>query len=262
MLFMIKKEFVEERRTGISTYINQNKRADVFELANFFHVTEVTIRRDLILLEQEGKLIRTHGGAMSFQDRAIWQTTNIMARLEWATEEKERIAKYVASLVSDGESLFIDGGSTALLIARALINHKRLLVVTNSPTIAQTLVGNNDNKVIITGGELEKNTDSILGASCEESIKQYRTDKAILGISGITIPDGLFAAIPQEASVKRLMASNAKYIILAADSSKIGTTAFAYVSDLNSPDLLVTDSKIAPEDLTALKKFKINIVTV
>ena len=259
---MNKKEFVEERRAGISNNINQNKRADVFELAKHFQVTEVTIRRDLILLEQEGKLIRTHGGAMSLQDRAIWQTTNIMARLECATDEKERIAKYVASLVKDGESLFIDGGRTALLIARALLNHKRLLVVTNSPTIAQTLVGINDNKVIITGGELEKNTDSILGASCEESIKQYRTDKAILGISGIIIPDGLFVAIPQEASVKRLMASNAKYIILATDSSKIGTTAFAFVSDLNTPDLLVTDTKITSDDLSALRKFKINIVTV
>ena len=194
---MIKKEFVEERRMRIVQYINENRRADVYELAKEFSVTEVTIRRDLILLEDAGKLIRTHGGAISCLDRSIWQTTNIRSRLEKETEEKERIANFVASQISDGESLFLDSGSTSLLVARALLTRRRLMVVTNSPSVSQTLAGVNENRVVITGGELEKNTDSIIGTSCEEFLKQYRTDKAILGISGILIPDGYFAANPQ-----------------------------------------------------------------
>jgi len=201
---MIKKEFVEERRMRIVQYINENRRADVYELAKEFSVTEVTIRRDLILLEDAGKLIRTHGGAISCLDRSIWQTTNIRSRLEKETEEKERIANFVASQISDGESLFLDSGSTSLLVARALLTRRRLMVVTNSPSVSQTLAGVNENRVVITGGELEKNTDSIIGTSCEEFLKQYRTDKAILGISGILIPDGYFAANPQEAAVKRI----------------------------------------------------------
>lgn len=259
---MIKKEFVEERRTGIVQYINQNKRADVLELSKQFQVTEVTIRRDLILLEQEGKLIRTHGGAMSGLDHSIWQITNISSRLVNATAEKERIAAYVASLISDGESIFIDSGSTSLLIAKELLSHKKLLIVTNCPTIAQTLAGINENKVILTGGELEKNTDSLIGSDCEENLKQYRTDKAILGISGILIPDGYFAAIPQEANVKKIMSQNAKYIIYASDSSKVGTTAFAFVQSLKVPDLLVTDSNISQESLNSLRKYGANVVTV
>lgn len=259
---MIKKEFVEERRMRIIQYINQKRRADVYELAKEFQVTEVTIRRDLILLEDAGKLIRTHGGAISCLDRSIWQTTNVRARLENETAEKERIANYVASQISDGESLFLDSGSTSLLIARALLSHNRLMIVTNSPTVAQTLAGVNDNKVVITGGELEKNTDSIIGTSCEEFLTQYRTDKAILGISGILIPDGYFAANPQEAAVKRIMSHNAKTSIYAADSSKIGTTAFTFVESLKSADLLVTDTNISEHNLNLLKQYGANVVTV
>lgn len=259
---MIKKQFVEERRMRIVQYINENRRADVYELAKEFSVTEVTIRRDLILLEDAGKLIRTHGGAISCLDRSIWQTTNIRSRLEKETEEKERIANFVASQISDGESLFLDSGSTSLLVARALLTRRRLMVVTNSPSVSQTLAGVNENRVVITGGELEKNTDSIIGTSCEEFLKQYRTDKAILGISGILIPDGYFAANPQEAAVKRIMSNNAKVSIYAADSSKIGTTAFAFVESLKSPDLLVTDSNVSEDNLTKLKQYGANVVTV
>ncbi|SMP65929.1 transcriptional regulator, DeoR family [Sphaerochaeta associata] len=259
---MMKKEFVEERRLGIIQYINQKRRADVYELAQEFNVTEVTIRRDLILLEDSGKLVRTHGGAISCLDRSIWQTTNIRARLENETAEKERIANYVASLISDGESIFLDSGSTSLLIARALLSHKRLMVVSNSPSVAQTLAGVNENKVLITGGELEKNTDSIIGTSCEEFLKQYRTDKAILGISGILIPDGYFAANPQEAAVKRIMGNNAKRTIYAADSSKIGTTAFTFVESLKNTGLLITDTNISEDNLKLLKQYGADVVTV
>lgn len=258
----MKREFLEERRESILDYVNQNKRADVLELANHFNVTEVTIRRDLILLEQEGKVIRTHGGAMSYQDKAVWQTTNIDARLGSATEEKERIAAYVASLIQDGESLFIDGGSTTLLIAKALAKCKRLLVVTNSPMIAKTLAGINDNKVIMTGGELESVTDSILGNTCEESIRKYRTDKAILGMSGVVVHEGYFAAIPQEAAIKRLMSQNSKYTIVAVDSSKIGTTAFNFVFDIKSADIFVTDKNISELDSHILTEGGTKVVTV
>src|SRR5690554_6096168 len=166
---------------------------------------------------------------MSTFDRAVWQTTNILTRLENETKEKERIAMYIASTISDGDSIFIDSGSTNLLVSRALLAHKRLMIVTNSPMIAQTLAGLNDNTVIITGGELDKNTDSLIGPSCIESINRYRTDKAIIGISGILIPDGYFGATPEEASVKRQMALNAKSVIICSDSTKIGNTAFAFV---------------------------------
>jgi len=259
---MIKKEFVEERRMGIIQYVNQKKRASVSELAEHFNVTEVTIRRDLILLEQEQRLVRTHGGAMSGLDRSIWQITNLSSRLENFAEEKRRIAEYVATLIKDGESLFIDSGSTALLVAQSLLSHRRLMVVTNSPTIAQTLASVNDNKVIIVGGEFEKTTDSIIGTSCEDNLQRYRTDKAIIGISGILIPDGYFAAEPQEASIKRIMADNAKYSICISDSSKIGTTAFSFVHARKTIDLLVTDTNIKEQDANSLRKHGANIVIV
>lgn len=259
---MKKKQFIEERREEIVTYLNQNKRADVAELADKFDVTDVTIRRDLILLEEEGRLIRTHGGAMSSIDRAVWETTNILARLENETEAKNQIAMYVAETVKDGDSLFMDSGSTNLLISRALLSRKRLMVVTNSPTIAQTFAGVNENSVIITGGTLDKNTDSIIGPSCIESINRYRTDKAIIGISGVLIPDGYFGATPEEAAVKQQMMKNAKVAMVVSDSTKIGTTAFAFVQPLLDTDVFVTDSHVKPEYKQAMIKHGVNIVTV
>lgn len=259
---MQKKEFVEERRRQIVTYIGENKRAEVPELAKLFKVTEVTIRRDLIVLEQEDKLIRTHGGAMTYQDRAIWQTTNLNTRMYAAIEEKKRIAEYVSILIHDGDSIFIDGGSTTLLTAQSLLKHKHLLVVTNSPLIAGTLAGINNNKVILTGGELEKATDSLLGPACEEAIKQYRTDKAILGVSGLIPYEGLFAAIPQEAVVKRLMMQNAKQVIIVTDSTKMRTAALCFVCDIKTPDILVTDISISNTDMSILKENNLDVYTV
>ncbi|NMA23654.1 MAG: DeoR/GlpR transcriptional regulator [Spirochaetales bacterium] len=259
---MIKKEFVEERRVGIVQHINNKRRASVSELAEKFDVTEVTIRRDLILLEDQKQLIRTHGGAMSNLDRSVWQITNLSSRLENSTEEKRRIATYVASLVKDGESIFIDSGSTTLLVAQGLLNRHRLMIVTNSPSIAQTLAGINENKVIITGGEFEKTTDSIKGSTCESNLQQYRTDRAIIGISGIIIPDGYFAAEPEEGAIKRIMTENANYSICVSDSTKLGTTAFAFVQNLRSIDLLVTDINLSEEEKKSLQNYGSNVVTV
>jgi DeoR/GlpR family transcriptional regulator of sugar metabolism len=252
----------EERKSKIVDYVDENIRASVPELATIFSVTEATIRRDLIELEQNNKLVRTHGGAKTIREKAIWQTTTLNTRLAKCHKEKVAIAKYVSTLVKDGESIFIDGGSTTLLIAKELVNHKRLMVVTNSPMIALSIAGINDNKVIITGGELEAATDSLLGTSCEECIKQYRTDKAIIGTSGVIIHEGFFAAIPQEAVVKRLMIANAKNVIVATDSTKFGTTAFNFVCDIKKADLIVTDHAISPVDVAVLHEIGTDVVTV
>jgi DeoR/GlpR family transcriptional regulator of sugar metabolism len=259
---MQKKEFVEERRDELLAYINENKRANVEDLAQKFNVTDVTIRRDLIILEQQEKLVRTHGGAMCLQDKSVWQTTSLDARMADAAEEKTKIAEYIAGIIKDGESLFIDGGSTTYLTAKALLKRKRLLVVTNSPSIAELLAGTNDNKVILTGGELQKETDSITGTSCENDIRQYRTDKAILGMSGVVVQDGFFAAIPQEASIKRLMSLNSKYTIVAVDSTKMGVTAFNFVCDIKTVDLIVTDTKISDADMRILTERGAKVTTV
>ncbi len=259
---MAKRDFVEERRNKILEYVNKNNRADVDELAAFHTVTEATIRRDLLSLEKQGRVYRAHGGALRREQLSVWQTTRLRDRMVMQLEEKTRIAQFVTQLIHDGESLMIDGGSTTMMVAHTLRAKKNLLVVTNAPAIGESMVEVNDNKVILTGGELLKETRGLIGAAAELSLKQNRTDKAIIGVSGIIIDQGCFAAIPQEAEIKRLMSSNSGETIVVSDSSKIGACAFCFFCDFTHVDKLVTDRNISKAALEALKHQGVEVFAV
>jgi DeoR/GlpR family transcriptional regulator of sugar metabolism len=257
---MAKRDFVEERRNKILEYVNKNSRADVTELADFHTVTEATIRRDLVTLEKQGRVYRAHGGALRREPLSVWQISRLQDRMIMHLEEKTRIAQFVTQLVHDGESLMIDGGSTTMLVAQKLRVKKNLLVVTNAPAIGELMI--EDNKVILTGGELLKETQALLGSVAEQSLKQYRTDKAIIGVSGILVNEGCFSAIPQEAEIKRLMSLNARETILVSDSSKIGARAFSFFCDFTHVDKLVTDKNISKAALEELKQQGVEVFTV
>jgi len=259
---MAKRDFVEERRNKILEYVNKNNRADVTELADFHTVTEATIRRDLVTLEKQGRVYRAHGGALRREQLSVWQISRLQDRMIMHLEDKTRIAQFVTQLVHDGESLMIDGGSTTMLAAQKLCVKKNLLVVTNAPAIGELLIEVNDNKVILTGGELLKETQALLGSVAEQSLKQYRTDKAIIGVSGILVNEGCFSAIPQEAEIKRLMSLNSSETILVSDSSKIGARAFSFFCDFTHVDKLVTDKNISKAALEELKQQGVEVFTV
>jgi DeoR/GlpR family transcriptional regulator of sugar metabolism len=258
----MKKDFAEERRTKLLEYVNSHNRADVAELASFAQVTEATIRRDLILMENDKLIYRTHGGALQREQRALWQTTTLQERSGLYQEEKERIGQFVSQLVRDGESLMIDGGSTTLVVARHLGVHQKLLIVTNTATIGELLVGNKNNQVILTGGELIAGTNTMVGPSTELALRQYRTDKAIIGVSGILLGQGCFSAIPQEAEIKKLMIHNARETIIVSDSSKIGTSAFCFVCEFNAVSKLVTDRNISKTARESLETAGIEVFCV
>jgi DeoR family transcriptional regulator of aga operon/DeoR family fructose operon transcriptional repressor len=259
---MGKRDFVEERRNLILDYINKNHRADVAELAAIHTVTEATIRRDLEALEKQGHVYRAHGGAIRREQLSVWQVTRLQDRMAMHSEEKTRIAQFVAQLVQEGDSLMLDDGSTTTMVAVALSAKKNLLVVTNSPAIGQSILEINDNKVILTGGELLKDTKALIGSATEQSLKKYRTDKAIIGASGILVNEGCFSANPQEAEIKRLMSMNSSETIVVSDSSKIGVRAFCFWCDFSHVDKLVTDKNISKAALEELKQQGVEVFTV
>jgi DeoR/GlpR family transcriptional regulator of sugar metabolism len=256
-----KREFLEERRIRLLEHINRNGRADVGELAVKFGVPEATIRRDLLVMEGQSLIYRTHGGAIRRDQPSLWKTTSLHERSIQHREEKERIADLVEQLVHDGESIMIDAGSTTLCVARKLVNKKNLLILTNTSTIGEILVGVSDNKVILTGGELVQRTNATVGVAAEMSLKHYRTDKAIIGVSGLLIDEGFFAAIPEEAEIKRLMLKNAKETIVVTDSSKVGTRALCFVCDFSGISKLITDKNIPHPALDQLVKAGIEVFT-
>ncbi len=258
------KDFAEERRGKLLEYIKAHNRADVAELAQLAQVTEATIRRDLTVLEQDQLVHRTHGGAIPC-DRppALWQTTALQERVVVFQKEKERIAMCVAEMIQDGDSIMMDGGSTTLAVAQHLMDRKKkVLVVTNATTIGELLVSSTGTRVIVTGGEMIAGTLTMAGPLAEEVLRGYRTDKAIIGVSGILLGDGIFAAIPLETEIKRLMIESSVKTILVADSSKIGTRALCRISEFNNKFTLVTDNGISRTARNSLKNSGVEVVVV
>jgi DeoR/GlpR family transcriptional regulator of sugar metabolism len=259
---MKEKDFVEERRIKLLEYINKNGRADVAQLAEWFDVTVATVRRDLLIMEEQNLIYRTHGGAIKRAQPSLWETTTLQERSIQHIEDKERIADLVEQLVHDGDSIMIDGGSTTLCVAKKLTSKKKMLIVTNTSTIGELFADINDNKVILTGGELAKSTNSTIGVAAEQAIKQYRVDKAIIGVSGLLLEEGFFSAIPSEAEIKRLMLKNAREKIVVMDSSKVGTPALCFVCDFSGIDKLVTDKSISKVALDQLRKAGVEVFTM
>jgi DeoR/GlpR family transcriptional regulator of sugar metabolism len=259
---MKNKDFTEERQQKIVEHINQKGRVKVEELSGFFNVTGMTIRRDLLALENQGLLYRAHGGAIKRERRSIWQMSSLQTRLCQNEEEKERIALCVAQMIQDGESIMIDGGSTTTKVARRLTGKRNLLIVTNALTIGELLLELEDSKVILTGGELFKETNALMGNATEAAISSYRADKSIIGVSGLVPGEGCFSAIPQEAEIKNRMLQNSQKRIVVADSSKVGTRAFYFFCDFTKIDVLVTDRNIKKNDLAMLKKTGIDVIVV
>ncbi len=257
---MKNKEFIIERQNSIKSYIISNRRANVSQLAETFGVTEVTIRRDLIALEKQGHIVRTHGGAISNTEKTVWQKTSIESRLNQSIENKIAIAKATVKLLKNGQSIFLDGGSTISYLTKEMSILKELFIVTNSLSIAQSMVGLNGNRVILTGGELESQTDVILGPTCVDQINLYRADVAIIGVSGLLIDEGIFSSIPQEKATKSTMINNAKKTIVVADSSKIDQAAFTFVESLEKIDVLVTDKNLDKGKIKRLYEKNINLV--
>jgi DeoR/GlpR family transcriptional regulator of sugar metabolism len=256
------KNFTEERQQKIIEHINQKGRVKVEELSSFFDVTGMTIRRDLLALEKQGLLYRAHGGAVKREKKSIWQMSSLQSRLYQNAEEKERIAVYVSKMIQNGESIMIDGGSTTTRVAEHLCEKQNLLVVTNALTIAELLLDSNNNKIILTGGELLKETNALCGDATEAAISNYRTDKAIVGVSALTPEEGCFSAIPQEGEIKRRMLQNSQKAIVVTDSTKIGTRAFYLFCDFNQIDILVTDKNIKKDDLSLLERTGIEVIAV
>jgi DeoR family transcriptional regulator, fructose operon transcriptional repressor len=258
------KNTAEERQSKIVELLLRDTKLVVTDLAKELDVTEATIRRDLTFLETEGKLYRTHGGAIFKEQPVSWEITSLDNRNSLFHKEKLRIARYAASLVNNSDTIMLDGGSTTLLIAKELAKTKRnLMVVTNSPIIGEILISEeNGNHVFTTGGELVYRTQNLMGAIAEKTLASYFVDKTFIGVTGIMPEEGFFSANPQESEIKRLMVQNAKESFIVSDSSKIGRYAFCLVSVFSQVNGLITDLAIHHKDLETLQREGLNVYPV
>lgn len=232
----------QERYSIIMEMLELNKIVKVPELCEKFNVSIETVRRDLEFLEQEGKLKRVYGGAVLQSKSGAEPSYN--TRSTKNAKEKIMIGKKTAELISDGETLMIDLGTTTLEVARHLKNKKNLTIITNCLTIAQELVNVPTFRVILPGGILRPNELALSGFISEQFMKEFNVDKTIIGVGGITKDTGITDYHLEETRVRKIMIENGKQIIAVADHSKFGIKALVKVCSIQDVDTIVTNDKL------------------
>lgn len=229
-----------ERKNEILATLQKEQRVLVAELSQKYDVTEETIRRDLEKLEKEGFVKKTYGGAVLNNNTNVELPLKIREKTN--KKEKQIIAKLVADMIEDGESIMLDSSSTSLMVAKNLKQQKKLTVITNSVEVLIELAGNKGITVISTGGMLRESSLSLVGKTAERALNNFNVDKAIISCKGLDMEKGITESNEDEAEIKSVMRACAKKTILALDSSKFDNISFVRVMDLRSGDIVVTDS--------------------
>lgn len=249
----------EERRFQICEVLGRQRTVSAAELKSALGVTAATIRRDLAALEQEGLLVRSHGGAVSKTTSTNFQPS--YEALERSNlEEKQWIAEEAAKLILDGDTVFLEGSTTVCELATHLLQRNRLTVVTNSPLIVCRLQRAANINVMCTGGDLQRDIFYLSGLWAQRSLNEIRVDKAVLGVSAIDPAYGISTASQAEALIKKMIAKVAKERIGLADHSKFGNQGFAYVGPSTDLHTLVTDSGTEDKHINALREFGVQVI--
>lgn len=232
-----------ERHQRIMEILHENRSVKVSDLSELFGVSIETIRRDLDLLEKNGKLSKVYGGAVL--EQVIAQEKNLTSRISTNTGLKQEIALIACRFVEEGQSIAMDASTTNLEIAKMLKkSFSRLTVITNAIDIALELHGKEHFNIILTGGVLRGDELCLLGGLAEEFLEKFHIDKVFASVSGISITSGFTDYGLGEYHIKRKMIERAREVIVVADSSKFDVVSLMKVGNLDICDFIITDSKI------------------
>lgn len=244
------------RRREVAEHVMRQGSAAVAELADAFGVSAMTIHRDLDELEEQG-LVRKYRGGASAQPSSVFESSISYRRTAFQAE-KSAIAAAVLREVEPGMSLMLDDSTTALAIARRLVDVAPLTVATNHLETMQLLSGVAGLRLIALGGEYHTTHDSFLGVGCLDAIEATRTDLTIVSTSAISDTDA-FHQEQEIVTVKRAMVRAGARRILAVDHSKLDRVALHRVGPLEDYDLLVVDADAPPEFVARLRERRLEV---
>ncbi len=244
------------RRQETLALLAQRGEVTVEQLARRFAIDRVTVRRDLALLEREGLVLRTHGGAIPSRGGTV--EFAVQRKASAHAEAKRAIARAAAGIVRPGMVLSLDTGTTTLEVARAIAGIGELKVLTSSLPIASALHSRENIEVVLLGGVVRKGSPDLIGTLTEENLRRFRVDLCILGADAAG-PGGLFTADAGVSGVSRAMIDGAVRVALVADSSKFAARAFVRFAGWEDIDEVFTDAGLAPGDLRWLRKVVGNV---
>ena len=233
-----------ERRNDIIEKIRRQKTLKVLDLMKEYRVSIETIREDLAFLEKKGYLRRVYGGAVSHEFYSPSEM-EYRQREQINSNEKKAIGRVAASLINDGDSVFISYGTTTTEAVKNLAGKRNLTILTNAMLVAQELIkistNSNGWKIILPGGELRQDELTMYGNITTTVLKNFHVAKALIGMGGIDIKAGLTDYNAEEAGVYRLAIEQAMTVIALADHDKFGAITLNSICPVDNLDILVTD---------------------
>lgn len=235
----------QPRHERIIQLVKQNGYMSIDALARELDVTPQTIRRDINMLAEEDILRRYHGGA-GLGSNSV-QNEDYAKRKSWNQKEKDRIAMMVAEHIPDNSSLFMNIGTTVESVARSLLNHSGLKIITNNLNVASIFAGREEFEVTIAGGTVRQRDGGIIGEATIDFIRQFKVDYAVMGISGIDEDGTLLDFDYREVRVAQAMIEHARKIYLVADHSKIGRNAVVKLGHIGQVSAMFTDIPLPDE---------------
>ncbi|RCW49327.1 MULTISPECIES: DeoR/GlpR family DNA-binding transcription regulator [Halanaerobium] len=250
--------FAEERRKKIVKLLENQKRASVNELSSKFDVSRATIRRDLSELEKEGFLRRTHGGAILSGSSKL--EPSFKEKEDKLAKEKREIGKKAAEIIRDGDTVFIDAGTTTRYIIDFLKGKKDITIVTHALHIINKINEDNLNcELIVIGGNFKWSTEAMIGPLAEDILKKLHVDKSFIGSNGFNLESAATTPDLNEAKIKEIALNIAGENFILFDQSKWEEIYFYRFAELNQIDFIITDS-IEENKAKVLEQEEIEII--
>jgi DeoR family fructose operon transcriptional repressor len=246
-----------ERKRRIVELVTQQDGCSVAELATELDFSKATIRRDLQELESEGRIERSHGGAVPAS--SVRQERSYGQREVDRLDAKQAIGAHATDLLQDAQVVSFDAGTTTMAVAQSLPGDAAIETVTNMPEMATTLLEKGVD-VTVTGGSLRPRTRALVGATAEQFLEDHYVDLLYVGINSLDATAGLTTPNEAEAAVKSRFVEQATRVVLVADSSKFDEQSFVTVADLDEVDTLVTDEAPVGELAGALEDAGVTVL--
>lgn len=242
----------DERRQIVVKEIHKYGKVEIDQLADQLKVSPMTIRRDLALLEEEGKLIRSFGGAVSPQ--LLVKEMPFSTKETHQGEQKSQIALKAVKHIKNGQTILLDSGTTTLELAKLLKEKEDLTIITNDIKIAAELI-DSKLKVIMIGGEMQNDVGAVFGAQASQFIKKIHVDTFFLGAHAVDINAGVTSPSYDKSYLKQQMMTTAESIWLLADASKLNTRAFSFVCNLSELTGFITDDDVTDSVKNAFNEY-------
>ena len=252
----------KERRALILKQLETKEEVLVSELSKETGISEVTIRKDLTILQNRKLLIRTRGGAIRKPIENLNEDTAITKKRMFNFREKERIGIEATKLIKEGDYLMLDSGTTTMEIAKNLHKFHNLHIVTNALNIAMELMSYKRFEVVLIGGHVRLNSYSTVGPLALSVLRNFTEYKLFLGVDSFSLENGISTPNLEEALLNQLMIQQAAQVIAVFDSSKFNKRSFSFVANAKDLNTIITDSAIPAGMATKLKAMNIDVKIV